>query len=47
MPTDPYAILNALLRAEAVRNAPKRKPESRQGAEKQREDAPSRKHRDG
>ncbi|WP_267883844.1 hypothetical protein [Streptomyces cellulosae] len=23
MPTDPYAVLRALLRAEAVRNAPK------------------------
>ena len=30
MPTDPYAVLRALLRAEAVRNAPKpeaKKPE--------------------
>jgi hypothetical protein len=27
MPTDPYAVLRALLRAEAVRNAPK--PEAR------------------
>lgn len=28
MPTDPYAVLRALLRAEAVRNAPK--PQVRQ-----------------
>ncbi|QIY71998.1 hypothetical protein HEP84_25460 [Streptomyces sp. RLB1-33] len=29
MPTDPYAVLRALLRAEAVRNTPKPQPESR------------------
>lgn len=27
MPNDPYAVLRALLRAEAVRNTPKPKPE--------------------
>ncbi|GAA3796203.1 hypothetical protein GCM10022403_032570 [Streptomyces coacervatus] len=33
MPTDPYAVLRALLRAEAARNAPKpnpKKPEAKQ-----------------
>ncbi|MFI6936933.1 hypothetical protein [Streptomyces sp. NPDC050287] len=30
MPTDPYAVLRALLRAEAVRNAPK--PEAKKPA---------------
>lgn len=32
MPTDPYAVLRALLRAEAARNAPKnlKKPEPKQ-----------------
>ncbi|MET7575160.1 hypothetical protein ABZT04_42890 [Streptomyces sp. NPDC005492] len=34
MPIDPYAVLRALLRAEAVRNAPK--PEVRKPAEPQR-----------
>lgn len=29
MPTDPYAVLRALLRAEAVRNTPKPQPEPR------------------
>ncbi|GAA2504474.1 hypothetical protein [Streptomyces longisporus] len=27
MPTDPYAVLRALLRAEAARNAPKQNPQ--------------------
>ncbi|WP_405881231.1 hypothetical protein OG762_23175 [Streptomyces sp. NBC_01136] len=31
MPNDPYAVLRALLRAEAVRNTPKPKPELRPG----------------
>ncbi|MEU6143455.1 hypothetical protein ABZ848_24225 [Streptomyces sp. NPDC047081] len=38
MPTDPYAVLRALLRAEAARNAPKpteKKPHPKQPTEKQ------------
>jgi hypothetical protein len=34
MPKDPYAILRALLRADAVRNAPK--PEPRPGPDEQK-----------
>jgi hypothetical protein len=34
MPTDPYAILRALVRAESLRNAPKTPPDSRQGPSK-------------
>lgn len=30
MPNDPYAVLRALLRAEAIRNAPKPKPQQQQ-----------------
>ncbi|MGP4007923.1 hypothetical protein [Streptomyces sp. 4N124] len=30
MPNDPYAVLRALLRAEAIRNAPKPKPKPQQ-----------------
>jgi hypothetical protein len=29
MPNDPYAVLRALLRAEAVRNTPKPEPKTR------------------
>ena len=38
MPNDPYAVLRALLRAEAVRNAPKpevRRPEPQRPPEEQ------------
>ncbi|MGW2525205.1 hypothetical protein ACWC09_51405 [Streptomyces sp. NPDC001617] len=38
MPTDPYAVLRALLRAEAARNAPKpepKQPQPKQSPEKQ------------
>ncbi|MFJ6896875.1 hypothetical protein [Streptomyces hokutonensis] len=38
MPTDPYAVLRALLRAEAVRNTPKpdvRRPEPQQAPKEQ------------
>lgn len=34
MPKDPYAVLRALLRADAVRNAPK--PEPRRGPAEQK-----------
>ncbi|MFD3928649.1 hypothetical protein [Streptomyces sp. NPDC058614] len=34
MPKDPYAVLRALLRADAVRNAPK--PEPRRGQAEQK-----------
>ncbi|MFC7259074.1 MULTISPECIES: hypothetical protein [Streptomyces] len=40
MPSDPYAVLRALLRAEAVRNAPKEpepKPRERQQPRQDRE----------
>ncbi|MET7442834.1 hypothetical protein ACWERY_01375 [Streptomyces sp. NPDC004082] len=44
MPHDPYAILHALLRAEAVRNAPKPKTESRPGPDGRRERTPLKEH---
>ena len=44
MPNDPYAVLHALLRAEAIRNAPKPKPESRPGPDEQQEETPPKEH---
>ncbi|MEU1039916.1 hypothetical protein ACFYP4_12695 [Streptomyces sp. NPDC005551] len=44
MPHDPYAVLHALLRAEAVRNAPKTKTESRTGPDGQRERTTPKEH---
>ncbi|MHA5047952.1 hypothetical protein [Streptomyces sp. SD15] len=40
MPNDPYAVLRALLRAEAARNAPKPKPESRPGPADRQQSTP-------
>jgi hypothetical protein len=40
MANDPYAVLQALLRAEGVRNAPKPKAEPRPGPGEQREETP-------
>ncbi|GAX54276.1 hypothetical protein [Streptomyces olivochromogenes] len=40
MPTDPYAVLRALLRAEAVRNTPKPPPESRPAPDARQVQAP-------
>ncbi|MER8015910.1 hypothetical protein ACIQ7S_24885 [Streptomyces griseoluteus] len=40
MPTDPYAVLRALLRAEARRNAPRHRDETAQ-----RQRPPEEKHR--
>jgi hypothetical protein len=37
MPNDPYAVLRALLRAEAIRNAPKPKPQQQQQPQKKPE----------
>ncbi|GHD38256.1 hypothetical protein [Streptomyces galbus] len=37
MPTDPYAVLRALLRAEAARSAPRPQPEQRPRPERPRE----------
>lgn len=39
MPNDPYAVLRALLRAEAIRNAPKPKPQQQQQPAKKPERA--------
>ncbi|MFJ5260520.1 hypothetical protein ACIQAC_08635 [Streptomyces sp. NPDC088387] len=44
MPTDPYAVLRALLRAEAVRNAPKPDPKE---PKQSRAAAPLRERRQG
>lgn len=38
MPKDPYAVLRALLRADAVRNAPK--PQPRPGPDEQQRKTP-------
>ncbi|MCX4423068.1 hypothetical protein ACIQWL_32375 [Streptomyces mirabilis] len=40
MPTDPYAVLRALLRAEAVRNTPKPQPEPRPAPDARQVQAP-------
>lgn len=40
MPNDPYAVLRALLRAEAVRNTPKPKPELRLGPDARQAQTP-------